>query len=125
MKVGNTMQDVVRSRVRNDLFDKRHGFDLGRPRLVFFLWYLAEVLLFPVAFALAITFQVMALAAFWRGDWARSLLETTSQHPYSMETESGELYLDWGGGLHHQFCSRQRRSALLFIATKLPLFRQS
>lgn len=34
------------SRVRNDLFDSRKGFDLGRPRWVFLLWYLVKCVFF-------------------------------------------------------------------------------
>ena len=34
------------SRVRNDLFDNRIGFDLGRPRLTFIAWYLVECFFF-------------------------------------------------------------------------------
>jgi putative colanic acid biosynthesis acetyltransferase WcaF len=34
------------SRVRNDLFDRRKGFDLGRSRPVFVIWYLLKSLFF-------------------------------------------------------------------------------
>ncbi len=35
-----------KSRVRNDLFDKRKGFDLGRPAIVFILWYFLKCIFF-------------------------------------------------------------------------------
>lgn len=38
------------SRVRNDLFQSRLGFDLGRPKWVFFLWYLVKCVFFLSAF---------------------------------------------------------------------------
>jgi putative colanic acid biosynthesis acetyltransferase WcaF len=41
-----TIPDPKRSRVRNDLFDKRIGFDLGRSRLVFAAWYLVKCAFF-------------------------------------------------------------------------------
>jgi putative colanic acid biosynthesis acetyltransferase WcaF len=34
------------SHVRNDLFDSRKGFELGRPRWVFMLWYLSKCIFF-------------------------------------------------------------------------------
>jgi len=34
------------SRVRNDLFDRNEGFDLGRPRAVFAIWYLVKCAFF-------------------------------------------------------------------------------
>jgi putative colanic acid biosynthesis acetyltransferase WcaF len=38
--------DKKNSRVRNDLFDNRKGFELGRSRFVFVLWYLLKCVFF-------------------------------------------------------------------------------
>jgi len=38
------------SRVRNDLFDKRVNFDLGRPRFVYMAWYLIKCAFFLSSF---------------------------------------------------------------------------
>jgi putative colanic acid biosynthesis acetyltransferase WcaF len=40
------MQDQPQSRVRNDLFDSRKGFDLGRSRFVFAAWYFIKIVFF-------------------------------------------------------------------------------
>jgi putative colanic acid biosynthesis acetyltransferase WcaF len=34
------------SRIRNDWFSNRHGFDLGRPRFVFVIWYIIKCVFF-------------------------------------------------------------------------------
>jgi putative colanic acid biosynthesis acetyltransferase WcaF len=41
-----TISNPKQSRVRNDLFDKRKGFELGRSRFVFALWYFTKRVFF-------------------------------------------------------------------------------
>jgi putative colanic acid biosynthesis acetyltransferase WcaF len=40
------MPTKISSRVRNDLFDRQNGFDLGKPRWMFMLWYLVKCVFF-------------------------------------------------------------------------------
>jgi putative colanic acid biosynthesis acetyltransferase WcaF len=41
-----TVSETKRSRVRIDLFNNRKGFDLGRPRFLFLLWYAVKCIFF-------------------------------------------------------------------------------
>lgn len=40
------VKNKVSSRVRNDLFENRNGFDLGKPQWIFAVWYLLKCLFF-------------------------------------------------------------------------------
>jgi putative colanic acid biosynthesis acetyltransferase WcaF len=53
-----------KSRVRNDLFDNRMGFDLGRPRLVFIIWYCVKILIFLSSFPWPSRFKSWLLRLF-------------------------------------------------------------
>ena len=52
------------SRVRNDLFDPRKNFDLGRPRSVFMLWYLLKCVFFLSSFPWPSRFKSWLLRLF-------------------------------------------------------------
>lgn len=52
------------SRVRNDLFDNRNGFDLGRPRRVFMLWYFLKRIFFLSSFPWPSQFKSWLLRLF-------------------------------------------------------------
>lgn len=52
------------SRVRNDLFDARKGFELGRSRLLFALWYLVKCIFFLSSLPWPSAFKSWLLRAF-------------------------------------------------------------
>jgi putative colanic acid biosynthesis acetyltransferase WcaF len=52
------------SRVRNDLFDNRKGFDLGQSRPVFVIWYLLKSLIFLSSFPWPSRFKSWLLRSF-------------------------------------------------------------
>jgi putative colanic acid biosynthesis acetyltransferase WcaF len=52
------------SHIRNDQFDNRQGFDLGRPRWVFMLWYLSKRLFFLSSFPWPSRFKSWLLRLF-------------------------------------------------------------
>jgi putative colanic acid biosynthesis acetyltransferase WcaF len=53
-----------RSHVRNDTFDNRKGFNIGRPRLVFMLWYCAKCVFFLSAIPWPSAFKSWLLRLF-------------------------------------------------------------
>lgn len=54
----------VSSRVRNDLFDPRKSFDLGRPRILFVIWHLLKIFFFLSSFPWPSTFKSWLLRLF-------------------------------------------------------------
>ena len=64
MQDGNKTPTTITSRVRNDLFDNRQGFELGRARWVFVFWYLLKCVFFLSAFPWPSRFKSWLLRRF-------------------------------------------------------------